>query len=478
MLDTTVTATELAPGIVLHTIETPSIGNRSYLVEQEGWAVAIDVERDVQRFADIVEQRGLHLGAVAETHLHNDYLSGGWALARRVGGEYLVPSGPAYSMPARATRDTETVEAGPIRVLVLETPGHTDAHQTLVVLDARGEPVGAFTGGSWLIGGAGRTDLMGEQNIVPLTRAQYRSIRRLGGELPDATRVLPTHGFGSSCLAGPLELSSGDTVGDQKASSMVFRVSEEEYLEAFVRGSGPIPPYYPSMAPRNVHGPDAWAPPTAPALSPTAATASGATIIDVRPWGAFERGHLPGSIAMPATGAVARWAGWQLPVGTPYVLVADSEQVAEDAHRDLARIGFDEVQGIVIADELDAETVAVDSAPFSALAQRQRAGTAPVVLDVRADDEWRLGHVVGAVHRPAQTIEPDAQLADEPVWVYCASGYRAGLVGSLVAREGGAVTVIAEAVDAAPGSGVDWCFAADCPDDRCTASATEPTVSR
>lgn len=474
MLDTTVTATELAPGIVLHTIETPSIGNRSYLVEQEGWAVAIDVERDVQRFSDIVEQRGLRLGAVAETHLHNDYLSGGWALARRAGGEYLVPSGPAYSMPARATRDTETVEAGPIRLLVLETPGHTDAHQTLVVLDASGEPVGAFTGGSWLIGGAGRTDLMGEQNIVPLTRSQYRSIRRLGGELPDATRVLPTHGFGSSCLAGPLELSSGDTVGDQKSSSMVFRVSEEEYLEAFVRGSGPIPPYYPSMAPRNVHGPEAWQPPTAPALSPDAAAAAGATIIDVRPWPAFERGHLAGSVAMPATGAVARWAGWQLPVGAPYVLVAESAETAEGAHRDLARIGFDELRGIVIADELEAE--AVDSEPFSALAERQRAGTTPVVLDVRADDEWRLGHVVGAVHRPAQTIDAAVQVADEPVWVYCASGYRAGLVGSLMAREGGAVTVIAEAVDAAPASGVDWCFAADCPDDRCTASATEPAV--
>ncbi|MCA1942234.1 MAG: hypothetical protein LDL15_01320, partial [Yonghaparkia sp.] len=304
MLDTTVTSTELAPGIVLHTLETASIGNRSYLVEQEGWAVAIDVERDVQRFADLVEQRGLTLGTVAETHLHNDYLSGGWALTRRSGAEYLVPAGPAYSMPARATRDAETVEAGPIRLLVLETPGHTDAHQTLVVLDASGEPVGAFTGGSWLIGGAGRTDLMGAENIVPLTRAQYRSIRRLGGELPDATRVLPTHGFGSSCLAGPLEVSTGDTVGDQKSSSMVFRVTEEEYLEAFVRGSGPIPPYYPSMAPRNVHGPEAWEPPTAPTLSPADAASTGATIIDVRPWSAFERGHLPGSIAMPSTGAV------------------------------------------------------------------------------------------------------------------------------------------------------------------------------
>ena len=70
-----------------------------------------------------------------------------------------------------------------------------------------------FTGGSLLFGTVGRTDLIGPDQTVALTRAQYRSVRRLAGELPDPVAVYPTHGFGSFCSATP---TSGDLVHDRR----------------------------------------------------------------------------------------------------------------------------------------------------------------------------------------------------------------------------------------------------------------------
>lgn len=76
-----------ADGLSLHTIETPSLGDRSYVAIHDGWAVAVDVQRDLDRVEDLLREHDARLGAVLETHIHNDYLTGGLVLARRLGAE-------------------------------------------------------------------------------------------------------------------------------------------------------------------------------------------------------------------------------------------------------------------------------------------------------------------------------------------------------------------------------------------------------
>lgn len=56
---------------------TPGLGDQTYVLAHAGQAVLVDPQRDVDRFLAAVEERDLELRFVLETHLHNDYVSGG-----------------------------------------------------------------------------------------------------------------------------------------------------------------------------------------------------------------------------------------------------------------------------------------------------------------------------------------------------------------------------------------------------------------
>ncbi len=90
--------TDVRTGLEIVTIETPSLGDRSYLAIADGWAIAIDPQRDVDRVERLLADSGLRLGAVLETHLHNDYVTGGRALALRQRATYVLPSRAAAQL--------------------------------------------------------------------------------------------------------------------------------------------------------------------------------------------------------------------------------------------------------------------------------------------------------------------------------------------------------------------------------------------
>ena len=71
------------------TIETPSLGDRSYVVHDGEVALVVDPQRDIDRVLAAADAAGVRITHVAETHVHNDYVSGGLALARRTGAAYL-----------------------------------------------------------------------------------------------------------------------------------------------------------------------------------------------------------------------------------------------------------------------------------------------------------------------------------------------------------------------------------------------------
>ena len=108
--------TDVRTGLEIVTIETPSLGDRSYLAIADGWAIAIDPQRDVDRVERLLADSGLRLGAVLETHLHNDYVTGGRALALRQRATYALPAGPRLSYEARRVGDGDELRVGPLRV--------------------------------------------------------------------------------------------------------------------------------------------------------------------------------------------------------------------------------------------------------------------------------------------------------------------------------------------------------------------------
>ena len=82
------------------------------------------------------------------------------------------------------------------------------------------------------------------------------ALAALAAELPDATEVFPTHGFGSFCSATQSD-ATDSTIGQEKQNNPVLTNSEEAYVEALLGGLDAYPAYYVHMAPANTAGPSA-----------------------------------------------------------------------------------------------------------------------------------------------------------------------------------------------------------------------------
>ncbi|HEX7165547.1 MAG TPA: MBL fold metallo-hydrolase [Acidimicrobiales bacterium] len=440
------------------TIETPSLGDRSYLVVDGNNAAAIDPQRDVDRVLAELDRRGLTLALVLETHLHNDYVTGGFELAARTGAAYVLPAGDDVEFDRVRANDGDSFRVGERAVLrAMHTPGHTPHHLSYVVLDAD-RPVAVLTGGSLLYGTVGRTDLIGAGVTEELTRAQYRSAHRLARELPDHVTIHPTHGFGSFCSSSSTSGSDSSTIAAERRSNIAFGTSDEDaFVSELLSGLTAYPRYYAHMAPRNRQGPDPVD------LSPPGGVdgseirrriAAGEWVVDLRDRRAFASDHVAGTINVEIGDSFVTYLGWTIRWGTPVTLVGDSiEQVAE-AQRQLVRIGMDRPAGAA-GGGIDAWGAgcarrSYRSATFAELAAERQQGDA-VVLDVRRQDEWEAGHIDGALHIPLDQLEDRIHEVptEGPVWVHCASGFRASIAASLVDRSGRDVVAVHDEWDRA-----------------------------
>lgn len=423
-------------------IETTALGDRSYLAHDGQAGLVVDPQRDIDRVLALATAAGVRITHVAETHIHNDYLTGGLALARATGASYLVSGADPVRFGDRTpVADGDVVRVSDmLRLRVLATPGHTFSHLSYL-LESGGEPTGVFTGGSLLYGATGRPDLLGPDNTEALARAQYASARRLAAELPGATPVFPTHGFGSFCASGAAGTDSASTIGQQQRVNPALTLSEQDYLDTLLAGLDAWPAYYAHMGPANLAGP------SAPDLSPPRPAdpellrrriEAGEWVVDLRDRVAFAAGHLPGSLCFPLTGSFATYLGWVIPWGTPLTLLgATPEQVAQ-AQRDLVRIGIDRPAAATTGGPRDwaggRPLASLRLAKFGDLAA---AGRWPVVLDVRRPLEWEERHIDGAIH--IHLPELPGRLGEVPpgeVWAHCQSGYRAGVAASLLAAAG------------------------------------------
>lgn len=210
-------------------IETSALGDRSYLAHDGERALVVDPQRDIDRVLGLAGSLDVRITQVFETHVHNDYVSGGLELARVTGASYVMAAADDVGFERVPVGDGDVLDVGQrMRVRVLHTPGHTFNHLSYVLEDGE-EPVGVFTGGSLLFGTTGRSDLLGQQHAEALARAQHASTRRLAERLPQGTRIWPTHGFGSFCSATQ---ASGDdsTLGREQGINPALRLDEDSFV--------------------------------------------------------------------------------------------------------------------------------------------------------------------------------------------------------------------------------------------------------
>jgi len=423
-------------------IETTGLGDRSYLVSAAGVGVVIDPQRDIDRVLALAEKRAVRIALVLETHLHNDYLTGGLELSGQVGADYVVPAGDTVAYDRVPATDGDVLEAGPMRLRVLHTPGHTHHHVSYALADADGAVQAVFTGGSMLYGATGRTDLVGPEHTDELAHDQYHSVRRLADELPADTPVFPTHGFGSFCSATPTSGNSS-TVGEQVAVNPALTQDEQSFVDELIAGLTAIPAWYSHMGPGNAAGPapvDLSTPRLVDPAELADRLAAGEWVLDLRTRTAFAAGHLPGALNFElAVANFVTYVGWLIPWGASITLIGETEEQVADARRELVRIGIDRLAGAAIGspDQLATgqELAAYPVSDFTGLADAIAADPNLVVLDARRDDERAGGGVQGSLHIPIHDLPGRLdEVPDGDVWVYCGSGYRASIAASMLAR--------------------------------------------
>lgn len=156
------------------------------------------------QIAAYVEEMGLSVRWILETHAHADHLSAAPYLQGKLGGQLAIGAeivtvqtvfGKIFNEETEFERDGsqfdrllvdgDVLAVGDIPLLALHVPGHTPADMAYVVGDA------LFTGDTMFMPdyGSARADFPGGD-----ARQLYRSVQRLL-QLPDETRVFLCHDY-------------------------------------------------------------------------------------------------------------------------------------------------------------------------------------------------------------------------------------------------------------------------------------------
>lgn len=444
-------------------IDTPTLGDRTYLVHDGAVGFVIDPQRDIDRVLDLASDRGIVIRHVFETHIHNDHVTGGRALANATRAAYHVNGDDPVSFERQPISDGDVVVMTPtLSLRAISTPGHTFTHLSYALLQ-NGRPLGVFTGGSLLFGATGRPDLLGPEATDALVHAQFRSARRLADVLPADAQVFPTHGFGSFCAAVQIEgTASASTIFVEKRTNPALTQDEHVFVRQLLDGLDAYPAYYAHMTSANLNAPadepDLSLPQQADAAKLRQRIKAGEWVVDLRSRTAFAAGHVAGTFNFGLDGSFATYLGWVIPWGAALTLVGEAPEQILQAQRELVRIGIARPAAAAVGSPAqwddDAPLTTMKVATFADL-EPTRARRDIVVLDVRRDLEWGAGHVFGSVHIPLhQLLGRIEEIPDGDVWVYCGAGYRASIATSILAAAGRNVVLINDDYDNAERSGV------------------------
>ena len=427
------------------------LAHASYLIGSEGEAAVVDPQRDVEQYVAEADANGLALRYVVETHLHADFVSGHRELAERTGAEIVFGARAGAAFPHRAVKDGDEIRVGRVVLRFLETPGHTPESVSVLVVDtAEGpEPKMVLTGDTLFIGDVGRPDLAGARGFTPEQMAGmlYDSLHDKLLKLGDDVLVYPAHGAGSLCGRN-ISKETSSTIGEQRRFNYALQpMPREDFVRLLTTDLPEVPAYFPRDVDLNRAGAPAVGERPMPHALSAARVATrvlqGATLLDVREGAAFGAGHVPGSVHIGLSGQFASWAGTLLAPDRPLVVIADDEAGAAEAALRLARVGLENVDGLLAgglaAWAAEGHAVAtLSQIAVDELKARLGEGMDLAVLDVRRPAEYAAGHVPGARNLPLDRLEREAEglAASRPTAILCAGGYRSSAACSLLERRG------------------------------------------
>jgi glyoxylase-like metal-dependent hydrolase (beta-lactamase superfamily II) len=210
----------------------------TYLLADSGEAVLIDPVREhLERDLALLDELGLRLALVLETHVHADHVTAAGLLRERTGAR-TAASGRGAPCIDQPLVEGVTLRFGARELRVLETPGHTDDSLTFHVAGEAGEPDMLFTGDALLIRGCGRTDFQnGDAGQL------YDALTGKLFVMPDDTRVYPGHDYRGLTMS---------TIGEERRFNKRLANRSREAFVALMAGLGlPRPKLIDEAVPAN-----------------------------------------------------------------------------------------------------------------------------------------------------------------------------------------------------------------------------------
>lgn len=431
------------------------LGCASYLVgcEAMGIAAVIDPDRDVRKYLDVAESRGLRITHIIETHLHADHVSGNTDLAARTGAQIFVHEASGAEFPHKSLRHEDVIELGNIRLRAVHTPGHTPESITLLVSDTTRaeEPWLALTGDTLFVGDIGRPDLVGAEAARGLADDMYDSLFEKLLPLHDSLLIYPGHGAGSLC-GKSIGAMRSTTLGFERKYNAALSPRERNEFVEFATGDLPEQPgNHKRIKAMNRQGPKPLGELKDRPLSIREAIPhfqGGAGLLDTRPKANYMQAHIPGSVHLEADEQLSNRIGFVFPPDAPVILLLEGPSDYEQVVYSLARVGYDNVLGY-LSENLDTwarmglplaagDVQDVEPVELHRILQNCTNEDCPVVVDVREPWEYQRGHVPGALLIPlGQLASRFGELDPErPVAVICASGNRSQSAAALLGQNG------------------------------------------
>ncbi len=418
-------------------------------------SLLIDPARDICRYLPIAKSNGLQITAVAETHIHADFLSGAAEFANATNATcYLSACGDAdwqYLWPTNSdatvclVEDGDAFSVGSLKVTVMHTPGHTPEHICFVVHDKDSEdPIGIATGDFVFVGDLGRPDLLetaaGIEGSTERSAAQLHQSCQRFLALDDYIQVWPSHGAGSAC-GKALGAIPQSTIGYEKRTSPPLQLVDDaaSFLDFMLEGQPEPPRYFGRMKLMNRDGiPILGGLPTPRRIDDPqelSTAASTKTVIDTRPWREVRQGHLPNTIWSPPNENFHRFAGSFVDDNEELVFIVTEDQL-DRAIRNAIRIGLDNIVAWATP-SLMSDVTHLDSMP-EINADALVSGHEARVLDVRRSSEYSLGAIDDAINCPhTQLLNRLDEIDSSKQWVVnCHEGSRSAASCMALRRAG------------------------------------------